>query len=84
MNLCRACRQDFSSLAAFDRHRIGDHALDWHEHEHGRRCMDEEELAAAGMEVDGRGRWRIEVTDRERERLSALRGSALTASEGAA
>ena len=75
MNLCRHCRFDFASVSAFDRHRTGDHALDWPEHEQGRCCMDDDEMRVAGMETDGRGRWRIQVTDRERERLSALRGS---------
>lgn len=67
-NLCRSCRQDFSSLGAFDRHRTGIHAYDWTpELEDGRRCMDEKEMRKAGMDLDPRGRWCI-TADVERAR----------------
>jgi hypothetical protein len=66
MNLCGSCGEDFSSVAAFDKHRTGTHAYTFAEglafdipREDGRRCMDGAEMADAGMEVDGRGRWRI-------------------------
>jgi hypothetical protein len=64
VNLCRACRRDFSSVAAFDRHRVGRHAYDFAEglelgFEDGRRCLDEDEMQAAGMALDRRGRWTI-------------------------
>ena len=73
MNLCTTCGLDFTSVAAFDAHRTGDHGLDWPEHEKGRRCRDEDELQEAGLEPDDRGRWRLRVSDVERERLEALR-----------
>ena len=69
MNLCRSCSLDFSSLGAFDRHRVGKHELDWPEHPDGRRCMDESEMIEAGMEVDSRGRWRVAVSEDDRRRL---------------
>jgi hypothetical protein len=33
------------------------------EHEDGRRCLDEEEMREAGMELDKRGRWRIALSE---------------------
>jgi hypothetical protein len=64
VNLCCVCRQDFSSVAAFDRHRVGRHAYDFAEglefgFEDGRRCLDEDEMVAAGMALDRCGRWCI-------------------------
>lgn len=41
MNLCRTRREDFNSLEAFDRHRVGPHDGD-------RRCVDVDELGALG------------------------------------
>lgn len=75
-NLCRSCEEDFSSVKAFERHRVGAHDLNYPEHENGRRCMDEEELLEAGYERDERGRWRIAPRDGERERLALLREAA--------
>ncbi len=75
MNLCRACGQDFSSVEAFDRHRVGAHTytydagllLDPPRHD-GRRCLNLDEMARAGWVLDARGRW---VHPRElRKRLS--------------
>ena len=66
MNLCCSCRTDFSSVAAFDKHRIGRHAYThaeglkmWPARDDGRRCMDTDEMAAAGMAVNSRGSWAI-------------------------
>ena len=63
MNLCSACRRDFASVAAFDKHRTGVHAYDFSlERPDGRRCMSEEEMLEAGMELDRKGRWSIPKT----------------------
>lgn len=85
MNLCRSCGQDFGSVSAFDRHRVGKHAYTFSEglrmdppHEEGRRCLDASEMRAAGMELDPRGRWRIPS---DPERLRKLRHRAETPSE---
>jgi hypothetical protein len=64
VNLCTACRRDFSSVAAFDRHRTGKHAYDFVEglrlgFEDGRRCLDADEMRVSGMALDQRGRWCI-------------------------
>lgn len=75
-NLCRSCEEDFSSVSAFERHRVGAHDLNYPEHENGRRCMDEEELLEAGYERDERGRWRIALREGERDRLVLLRAAA--------
>jgi hypothetical protein len=57
---------DFASVDAFDRHRIGTHALTFSEgigeeppRIDGRRCMDHDEMIAAGLELDSPSRWRI-------------------------
>jgi hypothetical protein len=75
LNLCRPCGLDFASVAAFDRHRVGDHELDHPEHENGRRCLTVDEMPTKGMELDPRGRWRIALSVGTRERLQALKGS---------
>ena len=60
MNLCRTCRTDFASVAAFDRHRTGRHEYRFSfERLDGRRCMSDDEMLTAGMELDPRGRWTI-------------------------
>ena len=77
LNLCCSCQQDFASVAAFDRHRTGVHEYDFAEglrfdiaREDGRRCMDEGEMAEAGLALDPRGRWRVSV---DAERIEAWR-----------
>lgn len=77
LNLCRSCETDFSSVAAFDRHRTGTHEYTFLEgielgREDGRRCMDPDEMLEAGMEVDSRGRWRIALSEADQTRLAAL------------
>jgi hypothetical protein len=62
MNLCTACGQDFGSLSAFDRHRTGNYAYAYsEEHPDGRRCRNEDEMRAAGLHQDSRGRWRLQA-----------------------
>jgi hypothetical protein len=73
VNLCRSCSSDFSSLRLFDAHRVG-------MREGVRRCLAADEMTAKGWGRDGRGRW-IDPARREVvERLSAVSGSALSAS----
>jgi hypothetical protein len=84
MNLCRACGEDFASVAAFDRHRVGVHTYTFTQGllldppvEDGRRCMDEEELYAAGMELDRYACWSIAAdAERARNHFSAVRVTA--------
>jgi hypothetical protein len=52
-----ACGEDFTSLELFDAHHVGDHALDWPEHEDGRRCLDVDEMTERGWLQDVLGRW---------------------------
>jgi hypothetical protein len=68
-NYCPGCGLDFSSVSAFDKHRVGRHDPD------ERRCLDVGEIHDAGMELDPRGRYRINLTEADQERLSALKGS---------
>jgi hypothetical protein len=84
LNGCSACRTDFASVAAFDKHRTGKHEYDFDfDHPDGRRCLAPDEMLAAGMELDPRGRWRLKLTDTERLRLSELTGSPQTDEEAA-
>lgn len=74
MNFCRTCEQDFSSIAAFDKHRVGVHAYTYSEgvamepmRENGRRCLTTDELCASGFRQNVRGRWELaESADRAR------------------
>jgi hypothetical protein len=75
MNLCRACREDFGSLSAFDAHRIGRHEALWSpEREDGRRCLDAGELSERGWHQDRHGRWRTPRPDAQ-ALFSALRNA---------
>lgn len=47
MNLCRTCGEDFASLGAFDRHRTCSFSPN-----DTRRCLDEDEMHEAGLELD--------------------------------
>lgn len=70
MNACGACGHDFASLALFDAHRVGRHALDWPEHPDGRRCLDAQEMRARGWRLR-RGRWQDPVAaERVRARFA--------------
>lgn len=64
MNVCGSCRADFTSVRAFDSHRVGKHAYTGTEGlrrvppvEDGRRCLVAHELIDVGFAQDGRGRW---------------------------
>lgn len=66
MNLCSPCDIDFASVAAFDRHRVGRHAYTFAEglamsppRYDGRRCLDLDEFAEAGLVRNAYGRWSI-------------------------
>jgi hypothetical protein len=66
VNLCRACEEDFASVAAFDEHRVGDHEFTFREglerippSYEGRRCLSPDEIEAAGWKRDRWGRWRL-------------------------
>jgi len=53
VNECGECGLDFSSVEAFDKHRVGRHEpLE-------RRCLSLEELKERGFAQDARGRWTI-------------------------
>jgi hypothetical protein len=64
VNLCRPCGHDFSSVEAFDRHRVGVHDYTYAEGlkfdppvEDGRRCLRVDEILALGWEQNDQGQW---------------------------
>jgi hypothetical protein len=64
LNQCGACREDFTSVKLFDRHRVGVHAYTYSEgvrmdpiREDGRRCLDAQEMRQKGWEQNEQGRW---------------------------
>ena len=64
MNLCCACRSDFSSVETFDAHRVCVHEHTFLEgldleppREDGRRCLDADEMREKGWAQDDKGRW---------------------------
>jgi hypothetical protein len=60
MNLCPTCGEDFGSVSAFDKHRLGNHEYVLSEERpDGRRCLTPEEMQGRGMKKDKRGRWRL-------------------------
>lgn len=84
MNVCGACGLDFSSLKAFDGHRVGRHGYSLAEglalsppRLDGRHCLVTHELLDAGFAQDVRGRWGIvEHRLRASERFSVDPGTA--------
>lgn len=83
-NLCGACGVDFTTVRAFDRHRVGVHAYTYSEgvkmepmREDGRRCLRREEFEGADLELDRFGRWRIRRTQKQIDALSSLQQSKL-------
>jgi len=49
-NQCTICNELFNSNRPFEMHRIGKHGVN-------RRCMNKDEMLAAGMSVNERGFW---------------------------
>jgi hypothetical protein len=79
MNLCRSCEQDFSSVRAFDKHRVGVHAFTYSEglaldppREDGRRCLRTDELEDAGFRLTASGRWEL-AAEADRARTAFAR-----------
>jgi hypothetical protein len=69
-NECGACGLDFTSLTAFDVHRVGKHGYSYSEgvkmdpmREDGRRCRTPDELKALGMTQNAAGRWSLPGPD---------------------
>jgi hypothetical protein len=52
---------------------LADPLEDYDPRRHGRRCLEDDELAEAGMERDSRGRWRLAG---DAERIRAFREAA--------
>ena len=50
-NCCPGCGELFNSTFAFDMHRVGPHAGN------GRRCLDVDQMRAAGMDKNRSGFW---------------------------
>lgn len=68
MNVCNSCGEDFGSVGAFNRHRVGKHEYTFAEglrmdpvREDGRRCLATSEMTENGWNRDSRGRWRQPV-----------------------
>jgi hypothetical protein len=60
MNVCDNCGQDFASVTAYEKHRVGVHAYEASaDRPDGRRCRTEPELIELGMTRDSRSRWRL-------------------------
>lgn len=61
-NYCPRCGEDFNSLNAFDRHRVGRHNAPAGS-KRARRCLTETELVEAGLHRDAYGRWRMPASE---------------------
>lgn len=77
MTVCRTCGLDFSSVAAFDAHRVGQHAYTYEEgllfdppRLDGRRCLSRDEMRTRGCAIDSRERL---VHPRETRRIRRQR-----------
>jgi hypothetical protein len=53
MSKCIACSKVFTTVANFDKHRVGPHTKGQ------RRCLSEDELERIGMVKDHRGVWKL-------------------------
>jgi len=62
---CGGCGLYFSSVSAFDKHRV---AID---KDGNRRCLDEAEMRAKGMDINERGWWvSALLTDEQRQSMN--------------
>ena len=52
---CSGCKRDFSSLTAFDQHRVGRHDLEFPKYLQGRHCLYVDEHS--DWLQDAKGRW---------------------------
>lgn len=81
MNFCRVCSEDFNSLSAFDKHRVGRHEyLFSADRMDGRRCLAPSEMLELGMARNKSGRWVVEQMPQEA--LGRVAGRAASASAG--
>lgn len=76
MNVCPTCGLDFSTVAAFDDHRIGTFDYTFQQGVRreppvfdGRRCLDLEEMEQAGWRTDRYGRWKSPIEHPAVERV---------------
>lgn len=61
-NWCSSCGEDFGSVRAFDRHRVGRHAYDYSpERQDGRRCLSILKMIETGFVLNSRGVWSLEA-----------------------
>ncbi len=66
LNACTACGHDFAGLTYFEQHRVGRYEpLE-------RRCLDEDEMQAAGLSQNADGRW-TDVAKAEQARAAFRR-----------
>jgi hypothetical protein len=79
-NLCRSCNEDFGSLTAFDKHRIGTHSYTFLEgmdmnppREDGRCCLDEAEMLERGFLKNSYGRWSVSAFLTDSPRAQTVR-----------
>jgi hypothetical protein len=79
LNLCGACRRDFTSLELFDAHRVGVHAYTYSGglamepmREDGRRCLDPAAMTERGWVQDLPGRWLNPARANRARRLSEV------------
>lgn len=63
MNKCIACGLDFKSVGGFNLHMV----FKEKENHCTRRCLTEQELRDKGFEPDDYGRWRIPMTEEQKE-----------------
>lgn len=71
MNKCSGCSHDFTSLSAFDKHRVGSFTRNT------RRCMTEAEMLAHGLERRASGKWGYPADPRFLARIAASREAVL-------
>ena len=88
MTLCSICGLHFSGTAAFDLHRVGVHAYTFREGmrreppvDDGRRCLAPDEMAGAGLKLEGGGRWTRMASDDDLARLRVLEQARLWTNE---
>jgi hypothetical protein len=77
MNICPTCGLDFSSVAAFDDHRVGTHDYTYSEgvamdpmREDGRRCLHLDEMKSQGWRRDRWDRWQSPIEHPSIERVT--------------
>jgi hypothetical protein len=74
---CSGCSEQFSSLKAFDTHRVGEFSVPTPKgpdySRHTRRCLDHDEMREIGLVLNEQKEWSVPISEKDKQRFVAMR-----------